>query len=119
MRAELMKKVQALADAVKTRDEWKAVWKMLQTAARQESRGRAMEARRKFRVGDRVSFESRKYGRPVTGTILAVMETNIKVETDDDGKWTIHPTLLRKIDAEGRCEKCKHVHCTCVPGEED
>jgi hypothetical protein len=63
-----------------------------------------IEAGAKLRVGDIVSFESRKTGRTVRGRVLAINLKSAKLaELDADGKehpflrWNVAPTLLTVV----------------------
>lgn len=56
-----------------------------------------------FKVGQRVEFDAKE--RVYTGTIVhlgfdspsPVLETMI-VKTDEDGKWSVHPKMLRLME---------------------
>lgn len=115
MRSELKKKTEALVAAIKTKDEWRQVWHVMSAAQRSASRADALEARKQFRVGDRVSFHSSKYGTLKMGTVEAILEKNIKVNTDDRQKWRVDPRVLKKTDTERKCEVCKRQDCICPP----
>ena len=53
---------------------------------------------RQFSKGDTVSFED-KFGTPKTGTSIAIMKKNIKVnETDSNITWHISPNFLTVVE---------------------
>ena len=48
----------------------------------------------KFRVGDKVQFDSAKRGT-VSGKIMKVNRKTVKVRADDMVMWTVSPGLLK------------------------
>lgn len=60
------------------------------------TKNRRVQVAHSFQPGDRVSFVS-KQGRVTVGTVLYVMQKNVKVKTDGGIIWRISGTLLTKV----------------------
>ena len=56
---------------------------------------------RMMNVGDNVLFEDRN-GKPMSGKIIKIMRTNIKVQVDDGSYphniWTVHPSYITVVE---------------------
>jgi len=50
-----------------------------------------------FMEGEKVWWESSKYGRRIEGIIIKVCQKNIKVKATDGMKWTVSATFLNKV----------------------
>lgn len=50
-----------------------------------------------FKVSDKVSFTSSKSGIVVTGIVVKVNPTTIKVNAGAQGQWRVAPTCLKKV----------------------
>jgi len=50
-----------------------------------------------FIEGQKVWFESTKYGRRIEGIITKVCQKNIKVKATDGMNWTVSATFLNKV----------------------
>lgn len=53
------------------------------------------EEMRRFNIGEQVSFTD-NYGRMIEGRITKINKKTISVETQDHGRWNVHPSLLRQ-----------------------
>ena len=49
-----------------------------------------------FKVNDLVEFHDKK-GRSITGKIVKINSTTIKVDCGSYGKWTCSPNLIKKL----------------------
>ena len=54
-------------------------------------------ARSAFRVGDRVTFESKRHGQMIVGTITKINVKTIAVDTDSGMHWKVSPSLLSPV----------------------
>lgn len=45
--------------------------------------------------GQKVSFDSSKFGRTVTGTVVKIKPKNILIDCGADGKWNVPATMVR------------------------
>jgi len=51
----------------------------------------------KFMEGEKVWWQSTKYGKRVEGVITKVCQKNIKVKATDGMNWTVSATFLNKV----------------------
>ena len=56
-------------------------------------RGKAYNAARSFKVGQRVAWYGRKGS--MSGEVIKVMKKNIRVKTEADGIWNVTASLLK------------------------
>lgn len=61
-----------------------------------QARSTVMLAR--FRVGDRVSFQSTS-GERKSGVIIRLNKKTASITTDDGQRWNVHPGFLTAVDA--------------------
>lgn len=64
---------------------------------------RAHKAMLEFRIGDRVTFEPQT-GSPVFGILTRYNKKSVTVVTDDGGRWTVSPRLLRLAESSRETE---------------
>lgn len=56
-----------------------------------------------FRVGQRVSFMSKKVGGArLEGTVVRINKKSISVHTDNMGKWNVAPSLLSPVETKSK-----------------
>ena len=58
----------------------------------------SVQALRNFKVGDSVSFETRREGI-ITGTVEKVMRKYVRIRTDYGITWKVDPAHLQKVEA--------------------
>jgi hypothetical protein len=51
-----------------------------------------------FNIGERVSFQTDQH-KSVEGTLVRYNKKSVTIITDDGGRWTVSPGLLRKAAA--------------------
>lgn len=51
---------------------------------------------RQFNILDRVAFNHKRI--VLKGTVTKINAKSVSVHTDDDGRWTVSPSLLWKLD---------------------
>ncbi len=54
-----------------------------------------------FNIGERVSFQTDQH-KTVEGTLVRYNKKSVTIVSDDGGRWTVSPGLLRKAGAAGR-----------------
>lgn len=57
----------------------------------------------KFRVGDKVEFDSDDH-RHIVGVVIRVNQKSVSVQPDDNPRatWRVHPARLQKVLSSGR-----------------
>lgn len=62
-------------------------------------RNRELQARaaRSFRVGDKVSWDSQRAGRRMTGIVQKINQKTLKVLADNGQMWTVAGALAREV----------------------
>lgn len=55
-----------------------------------------------FRIGQRVSFMSKRGGVRLEGTVIRINKKSISVHTDNMGKWNVAPSLLSPIETKSK-----------------
>lgn len=62
-------------------------------------RHRELQARatRTFRAGDKISWESQRAGRRMTGVVQKVNQKTLKVLADNGQMWTVAGALAREV----------------------
>ena len=48
-----------------------------------------------FRVGQQVSFYNTRIHKEMTGTIMKINQKTIRIQTTEDGVWTVTSTMLK------------------------
>jgi hypothetical protein len=61
-----------------------------------------------FHIGERVSFQTDRHN-VVAGTLVRYNKKSVTVVTDDGGRWTVSPGLLRKATSAAPAQKAGKV----------